>query len=114
MLFVGLGALLGFSALLLFGVSGLAWAAIMLGLTLILMPSIPPELIMRMYRARHVVPQPGDQLSEIVDVLTERAGLPARPALYVVPSMALNAFAAGKPDRAAVAVTEGLLRRLSS
>jgi heat shock protein HtpX len=112
LLFTGLGLLLGFSAMLLFGLPGLAWAAVLLGVMLILMPTIPPELIMRMYRARLVVPRPGDQLSEIVGVLSERAALPARPSLYVVPSMALNAFAAGKPDRAAIAITEGLLRRL--
>lgn len=112
-LFVGTAALVGISALLLFGLSGVAWAAVLIGIMLILMPRIPPELLMRMYRARRVVPQPGDQLSEIVDVLSERAGLPARPQLYVVPSMALNAFAAGKPEHAAIAITEGLLRQLT-
>ena len=36
-----------------------------------------------------------------------------RPVLYVIPSMTLNAFAAGSPEHSAIAVTEGLLRRLS-
>lgn len=113
LLFAALSALVGTSALLVFGLSGLAWAAVLLGLLLLTMPSIPPALLMRMYRARLVVPQPDDQLSELLDILAKRAELPRRPALYVVPSMALNAFAAGKPDHAAVAVTEGLLRRLT-
>ena len=113
LLFGGLALIVGISALLLFGLAGLAWAAVLVGIMLIAMPSIPPELMMRMYRARQIAPQPGDQLSDIVDVLTQRAGLPHRPALYVVPSMALNAFAAGKPERAAIAITEGLLRQLT-
>ena len=50
-------------------------------------------------------------MSEVLDVLVQRAGLQKRPALYVVPSMAVNAFAAGKPEHAAIALTEGLLRR---
>lgn len=112
-LFGGLCLIVGTGGFLLFGMAGLAWSAVLLGITLLLMPSIPPEMLMRMYRARRVLPQPGDQLSEILDILAERAELPKRPMLYVVPSMALNAFAAGKPDHAAVAITEGLLRRLT-
>ena len=112
-LFAGLGALVALSGTLLFGMTGLAWAAVLLGITLLMMPSIPPEMLMRMYRGRRVVPQAGDQLSEVLDILVERAALTKRPVLYVVPSMALNAFAAGKPDNAAIAITEGLLRRLT-
>lgn len=112
-LFGGLGAIVAISGYMLFGMAGLAWAAVLLGITLLMMPSIPPELLMRMYRARRVIPQPGDQLSEVLDILVERAGLPHRPSLYVIPSLALNAFAAGKPEHAAIAITEGLLRRLS-
>lgn len=113
LLFAGLAVLVALSGWLLFGLAGLAWSAVLLGVVLLAMPSMPPELVMRMYRARLVVPHPGDQLSELLDILTERAQLPGRPMLYVVPSMALNAFAAGKPDRAAIALTEGLLRRLT-
>jgi heat shock protein HtpX len=113
LLLAGTAAIVGISGLLLFGMSGVAWAAVLVGIMLILMPRIPPELLMRMYRARRIVPQPGEQLGEIIDVLAERAGLPTRPQLYVVPSMALNAFAAGKQDHAAIAITEGLLRQLT-
>ncbi|CAN0471899.1 unnamed protein product, partial [Phaeothamnion confervicola] len=113
LLFAGLAVLVAVSGFLLLGWIGVAWASVMVGLTLLVMPKLPPEMLMRMYRARRVEPQPGDQLSEIVDILTVRAELPARPTLYVVPSLALNAFASGKPDHAAVAITEGLLRQLT-
>jgi heat shock protein HtpX len=113
LLFTGLAILVGMSGFLLLGWMGIGWACVMVGMTLLLMPKLPPEMLMAMYRARRVEPQPGDQLSEIIDILTERAGLAARPTLWVIPSLALNAFASGKPGHAAIAITEGLLRQLT-
>lgn len=112
-LFGGMGLLIAVSGWLLIGLSGVAVAAVMIGVAILLMPSMPPELLMRLYRARRVAVREGDQLSEVLDILTERANLPKRPQLFVVPSMALNAFAAGKPDHAVIAITEGLLRQLT-
>jgi len=74
---------------------------------------VPPEAVMRMYRGREVDPRFGGQLSDIVTILAERAQLPARPRLFVIPSPTLNAFATGWPGRAAIGVTEGLLRRFT-
>jgi heat shock protein HtpX len=49
-------------------------------------------------------------LYEIVEKLTQRAGLPM-PALYIIPEGQPNAFATGRDyEHAAVAVTEGLLQ----
>ena len=48
-----------------------------------------------------------------MEELSRRAELPAAPAVYVIPSMTLNAFATGTPDKAVIGITEGLLRRLS-
>jgi Zn-dependent protease with chaperone function len=45
--------------------------------------------------------------------LTARADLPSVPALYYVPSKMMNAFAVGKPEDSAVAVTDGLIRNLN-
>jgi heat shock protein HtpX len=53
------------------------------------------------------------QAEALVTVLAQRAGLPRAPALYVVPSTLLSAFSLGTPDRSAIALTEGLLRRLT-
>lgn len=113
LLLVGMATLVVVSGYLLLGPAGIGWAAVVLGLLLVGAPRISPEMMMRMYRGQRVNPAPGDQLSEIVDLLTERSKLPARPALYVIPSMTLNAFATGKPEHAAIAITEGLLRRLT-
>lgn len=104
--------LLTIAGLLLMGAAGtIAMLAMLTGLFL-LSPRIPPETVMRLYRGTRVE-RDQSQLSSLVDVLAWRAELPARPELYVIPSMTLNAFATGTPGQSAIAITEGLLRRLS-
>lgn len=104
--------LLTIAGLLLLGPAGtIAMVAMLTGLFL-LAPRIPPETVMRLYRGT-LVARDQSQLSSLVDVLAWRAELPSRPALYVIPSMTLNAFATGTPENSAIAVTEGLLRRLT-
>jgi heat shock protein HtpX len=53
------------------------------------------------------------RLWNVVEEMTIAAGLPAMPQVHLVEDDAPNAFAVGhRPDRSAVAVTSGLLRRL--
>src|SRR5882724_9928600 len=69
------------------------------------------KIVLRMYNAQEV--GPGHRLSEIVDRLAKRAGLP-QPRWYVIPDASPNAFATGRnPEHAAVAATEGVLRLLT-
>ena len=111
-LLAGIGAILAIASLIVWGPAGVAITVAVLGSLFALAPRLPPEAVMRLYRAT-AVPRDGSQLSSLVDVLAYRAELPHRPVLYVIPSMTLNAFAAGSPRHSAIAVTEGLLRRLS-
>jgi heat shock protein HtpX len=68
------------------------------------------KLVLRMYRAREVTINQAPQLYEIVQRLTQQAGLPM-PKLYIIPQEAPNAFATGRnPEHAVVAVTEGLVK----
>jgi heat shock protein HtpX len=108
----GIGLLMGLCAYLLWGWFGIVWAGIATFLMFALAPRVPPQAIMRMYGARRIHPKHGDQLAHIIEVLADRAELPSHPQLYIVPSMTLNAFATGRPRQAAIAITEGLLRRL--
>jgi heat shock protein HtpX len=70
------------------------------------------KIVLKMYRAQEVGPQDGPELYGMVQELCRRAGLPM-PKVYVIPQEAPNAFATGRnPEHAAVAVTEGLLKRM--
>lgn len=70
------------------------------------------KLALAVHRARPVDRNEAPWLYEMVERLTSRAGLPM-PKLYVIPTQAPNAFATGRsPAKAAVAVTEGIVRIL--
>ncbi|HBS28438.1 MAG TPA: protease HtpX, partial [Phycisphaerales bacterium] len=64
-------------------------------------------------QGRPVTPESGPELYEMVDRLRQNAGLPM-PKVYICPHDAPNAFATGRsPNKAAVAVTQGLLRLMN-
>lgn len=109
----GIGAVTLLSTYLLWG-----WFGVLGGLAMIAIvagggPKVPPEAIVRLYRGQQIDPRDGGPLLRVVDILAQRAELPRSPRLYVIPSLTLNAFATGTRDNAAVAVTEGLLRKLT-
>jgi heat shock protein HtpX len=112
LLVLGFIVLVTIPTVLLWGAMGALAAAVLIAIVCPLATRMPPEAVMRLYQATRVPPDES-QLSSLVDVLAYRAELPQRPQLYVIPSMTLNAFAAGSREHSAIAVTEGLLRRLS-
>jgi heat shock protein HtpX len=110
----GLTIVTAFSAWLLWSWPGVIITLVsVLGLYLFA-PSVPPEVVMRMYRAVKRDPRRGDQITQIVADLSQRAELAAVPEIYVIPSTTLNAFATGRPDKAVIGITDGLLRRLDT
>ena len=71
------------------------------------------KLVLRMHGAREVDERSAPSLVRIVRQLADNAGLPM-PRVYVIETAQPNAFATGRnPENAAVAVTQGLLKRLS-
>jgi heat shock protein HtpX len=71
------------------------------------------KIVLAMYRAEEVSPGQDPELHSLVEQLAARASLP-KPRIYRVPNQALNAFATGRnPQRAVVAVTDGLRRALN-
>ena len=74
---------------------------------------ISPHMVFHMYRARRLTPAEAPVLLRIVQLLTQRANLPATPHVYYIPSAMLNAFTVGQQQHAAIGVTDGLLRRLN-
>ena len=71
-----------------------------------------PSAVLAMSGARPVARDEDPQLYNIVDELRLAAGLPM-PALYMIDTPAMNAFATGRdPQHASVAVTRGLREKL--
>ena len=70
------------------------------------------RLALAAHRAQPVDPASAPDLYRMVEGLAERARLPM-PKLYVIEQAQPNAFATGRsPERAAVAVTTGIMRQL--
>lgn len=113
LLFGGMGAVLGLATWLIWGIVGVIVTAVAVLALFVAAPRLPAEAVMRLYRARAVDEAHGGSLIALVRELALRSGLERAPRLYVVPSSTLNAFATGTRSNAAIAVTEGLLRRLT-
>jgi len=109
----GVGGLMLVCAALLAGWPGAVGALLATALIRRFGSRLPPGLTMRLYRAAPLDPTHSDKLYRILGLLCGRASLAATPRLHVIPSLTLNAFAAGRDGNAAIAVTEGLLRRLT-
>jgi len=71
------------------------------------------KIVLAMYRAREVSESNEPRLYAILRNLTTQAQLPM-PRVFIIPNETPNAFATGRnPNRASVAVTQGILKLLS-
>jgi heat shock protein HtpX len=81
------------------------------------LPFLSPEasrhLILRMQGARRLTPGQAPGVTQLLDTLSKRARLQARPSLYRIPSRTVTAFTVGSRRNAAIAVTDALLFGLS-
>jgi len=72
------------------------------------------KIVLSMYGAKQLTEADAPGLFAVVRRLAQNAGLPM-PKLYLVPQEQPNAFATGRnPEHAAIAVTEGILRLVST
>ncbi len=106
-------ALLAGSAWIFAGVTGLLWAAAFGVFTTFAVRRISPQMVLKMYKAEPVSAAEFPLGHDIINELAGRAGLPAVPKLHVVPSELLNAFAVGRKDDSAIAITDALARTLT-
>jgi len=91
------------------GVAGLVIALVIVGVGALSSYYAGDKLVLRASRARPVTHEEEPRLHNIVEGLALAAGLP-KPAVYVVPEKAPNAFATGRdPEHSSIAVTRGLL-----
>lgn len=108
----GMALLILLAAGLLAGWWGLLFTVASLTATVIIGPRATPDAIMRAYGGVPVPVLHGRPLVLALQELARRAGLSEAPELYLIPSSTLNAFAVGTRRRSAIALTEGLVRRL--
>ena len=113
LLIIGAGALMAVIAWTVLGIGGIVYAAIFGAVGLWSASKVSPRLVLRLYKARPLAASELPELHAIVRQLTARADLPAVPTLHYVPSQMMNAFAVGRPEDSAIAVTDGLLRGLT-
>jgi len=111
-LLAGIGLLLAISCWMIWGITGVIGTTASIAILYFVAPRLPPKVVMQLYSARLVDHANGGQLIEIAEALAQRGNLSSVPALYIVPSLTLNAFTTGSRGNAAIALTEGLLRRL--
>lgn len=112
LLLVAMAALAGFLGHALFGSAAIVWGALLGAAIVALASEVSPALVLRMARAREIPRAEAPQLHGLAASLAARAGLERVPRLYFVPTPVLNAFAAGSPANAAIALSDGLLRNL--
>ena len=71
------------------------------------------KIILSLNNARPATKEENLRLVNILDSLVVSAGLPAKPALYVIDDAQPNAFATGRnPEHAVICVTTGLIEKL--
>jgi heat shock protein HtpX len=95
------------------GPEGALWALLLGGVSLAFAPRMSPQMVLGLYGAVPVRPWDMPRIVGVLNELAERADLPRPPQLYWIPSPTLNAFAMGRRDDAAIALTDGMIRTLS-
>ena len=110
-----LGGVLGWALLgdWRFAIPSIFLALIVSSISAIIGYYVGPSAVLAMSGARPIAKENDPELYNVVEELSIASGLPM-PALYVVDTPAMNAFATGRdPKHACVAVTSGLRQRLS-
>jgi heat shock protein HtpX len=76
-------------------------------------PKMSPFLILKMLRGHRLSYDDTPRLYQVLEILAKRAKLPRMPVLYYFPGGVMNAFTVGSRENAAIAVSQGLLDKLS-
>ena len=113
LIIAGLAARLMVSAWLLLGWGGVLWTFVLGTFVLLAAPQYSPAMVLRFYNAQPLGAEDVPELWRVLSTLAQCAELPAVPQLYYISSANMNAFAVGRPDKAAITITDGLLRGLN-
>ena len=112
LLIASLLVLVAFSAWILFGIPGVIMSMVFTVSGLFFAQHATTAMVMKMYKAKPIERHQSPQLYDTFLSLCDRANLEPVPRLYYIPSNMANAFAIGKGDSAAVAITDGIVRMM--
>ncbi len=113
-LFLCMGVVLSLVGFMLAGVEGIAWAAFLGILILVISPNLSPAFIFSLYGGRLLSAADAPDLYQIIHELAARADLPTPPALYYLPSQMMNAFSVGTSENSAIGLSDALLNTLTT
>ena len=105
--------ILAFVGWLVGGVSMMVTAIISVATVVLLAPHVSPLLVLRQHKAQRLSEIESSSLYDILNELTERAGLSYRPTLYYLPTAMMTAFTVGLNKHSSIVVSDGLLRRMN-
>ncbi len=114
LLIAGSLGLLALTAFIFAGVPGVLFALLFGAIAMAGLQRVSPKLVLAMYKAQPAGPTVFPTGNRIIAELARRAGLEAVPQLYVVPSQMMNAFAVGRREDSAIAVTDALARSMTT
>ena len=95
------------------GQNGMIFALVLAGVMNFIAYFFSDKIALATYRARPVTREELPRVYQVVERLTQKAGIPM-PKIFVIPTDSPNAFATGRnPRHASVAVTQGILNLLN-
>jgi len=113
LLILFMGGFLGLLGWLLWGAGGLVLLVLMGMSAVAFNPALSPRWVMKLYGARALPQGQLPALDQVLEWLSERAGLQSVPTLYLIPSRVMNAFSVGTPGHSAIALSDAMIRRLT-
>lgn len=84
-----------------------------IGFIYLISPRIAPQLMMGIFKVRPLNYFDAPQIHRMINALSNRAGLLNSPEIYFIPTETYAAFATGTPEKSAVALSAGVLTRLT-
>lgn len=97
---------------MLLGTAGLIWGGVISLMAVYVGTNVPTQIIMRWQKGRPLAYYEAPKVFQVVEQLAREAKLEKAPALYYIPSRALNAFATGSRQDAAIGVTDAVFRQM--